>query len=375
MQSLTRHPRLDLALAAGLALLSGVALAAVWEGQLLAPTLAATVALVLGLGVTGQERLPEAAPPPRRPTPPRDWQLSPHPRAPGTRAERHRGRLRETLGDRFMGFELLGAGGTATVWSAYDSERGVRVAIKTSTDPVWLQVEGEILASLSHPGLPRVHEIGTGKVPYLVMDRIEGKGLDRILAYHVQLPLGEALRIACDLLEVLAYLHRDDLVHGDVKPANVVLTPPGSVKLLDFGIARRPGNCPEAVPGGGTPFFMAPEQLMGGPPTFSSEVYSYGLLLYWLLCGRPAFSLADHFRRDRPPVVPPSEVRREIPSWMDPLVLRFLAEDPAERYPDLAAAAQEILESPEPSPAPAPLPLSFPARHLPHPEERMDRAA
>lgn len=226
--------------------------------------------------------------------------------------------------------ELLGKGGMGEVYRARDVRLSRTVAVKFLPEALCASAEARArfereahaLARLSHPNIVTLHEAGEAEgQPYLVMELVEGPSLAGMLP----LPREEALRIAVQVCDALAYAHERGVVHRDIKPANVLLDGRGGVKLADFGIARLVGADVSRVTATqvvvGTPQYLAPEALRGAPPDPRMDVYSVGVLLYELVTGRlpvGAFSALD--------------------ATLDPIVRRALADDPARRF----ASAREL---------------------------------
>ena len=255
----------------------------------------------------------------------------------------------EVLLDRFEVLERVAGGGSSTVYRGLDGATGDQVAIKVLTDsrPDFRQRferEVGILAHLSHPVIVRyvAHGELSPESPYLITEWMEGETLSARLR-SPGLTMAESVELARDLSSALAVIHQHDLVHRDVKPANVVFTEPGALacRLIDFGIARST-LLPRAITGTGimvgTPGFVSPEQARGsvsvGPP---SDVFSLGCVLYMCITGVPPFgspSTALTFMKimtELPP--PPQALVPETPAELDQLVMDMLAKD-ARRRPD-----------------------------------------
>jgi eukaryotic-like serine/threonine-protein kinase len=261
------------------------------------------------------------------------------------------------LHDRYAIVEQIGVGGMSEVWLAVDQVLDRPVAVKALTDTLdddsdlfaatWR--EARATAKLTHPHVTQVYDYGEQRfgreevVPYLVMELLDGRNLaDRLAAGP--LPWAEAVRIAAQVASGLAAAHRMGVVHRDVKPGNVMLTPTGA-KVLDFGIAALTGSRPEGDGGWlvGTPAYAAPERLDAGPPDPAADVYALGALLYEALTGRPPLPVATWDEAEeahrRSPAVPPPSVPG-LPSAVAALVLACLSRDP-----DRRPRAQEVAES------------------------------
>jgi serine/threonine-protein kinase len=249
--------------------------------------------------------------------------------------------------------------------------------------------EAQAAASLVHPNIVAVFDLGTdGDVPFIVMELVEGSGLDEIIWREAPLAAGRALRTADGVAAALAHAHAAGIVHRDVKPGNVVVGADGSVRVLDFGIARAAAWTPltqnQAIQG--TPHYVAPELVRGRPADARSDIYSLGAVLYEMLCGRPPFTgdsalaIADRHVREEP--VPIGQWNRGLPPGVEAIVMKCLAKDPQRRYQgadDLRGDLRSTLGEPvaptnggrpagvTPTPATIPLPTSSP---IPPPPRR-----
>ena len=197
--------------------------------------------------------------------------------------------LRESLPQFIIGREL-GSGGMGRVFAATDRETGREVALKLTFSrlPAVLleqhRQEATLMSSTSAPRVPRVHACGHfDDQVWIAMDLIEGESLDMALA-RGRLSMQQRLQILRDLAETIDHLRLDGIVHGDIKPANIVLDADGRPWLLDFGIAMREGAKPTCVLG--TPHIMAPEQLQQSAITHRADVFQLGVLAYDLFASR-----------------------------------------------------------------------------------------
>ncbi|MFE9694582.1 serine/threonine-protein kinase [Micromonospora sp. NPDC005806] len=260
-----------------------------------------------------------------------------------------------TLGGRYELEQRVGIGGMSEVWRAHDLVLDRTVAVKLispgldeeATSVERIRAEARSAARLVHPNVASVHDFGTStapdgrEVPYIVMELAEGE----TLAAHLRdgpLDWRIAVRVCAEVSAALAAAHAHDIVHRDVKPANVILTPAG-VKVLDFGIATSPGAV-DHTPDGmvvGTPAYLAPEQLDRLPATPAADMYALGVLLYYALAGRlpyaagSATQLLGERRRQPPEPLPEIE---GLPAEVADLCRRCLADDPAARPTSLMAA-------------------------------------
>ncbi|GAB3937553.1 hypothetical protein GCM10027614_15970 [Micromonospora vulcania] len=260
-----------------------------------------------------------------------------------------------TLDGRYRLEQRIGVGGMSEVWRAHDRVLDRPVAVKLISPgpdgqhgPVErIQAEARSAACLVHPNVASVHDFGTAstlpghRVPYIVMELAEGE----TLAAHLRagpLDWRIAVRVCAEVGAALAAAHAHDIVHRDVKPANVMLTPLG-VKVLDFGIAT-PSGATDPMPDGmlvGTPAYLAPEQLDGAPATPAADMYALGVLLYYCLTGRLPYragSTAELLgaRRSRPP--DPLPEIDGLPPEVVELCRSCLATDPTRRPTSLVAA-------------------------------------
>jgi serine/threonine-protein kinase len=261
--------------------------------------------------------------------------------------------LRATIGDGAFG----------RVYRGFDRSLARTVAVKVikpwwAEDDAWVerfQREARLLASVSDPGIVQIFDIGhADEGPYYVAEFVDGESLAQRLR-RGPLAAGEARAVAEQLCRALASAHAQGVVHCDVKPANVLLTPDGKVKVGDFGVARLAEATSQELAGtiAGTPRYMSPEQARGRPPTPATDVYSAGVVLYEMLAGRPPFAhgsaveLGLRHLQDRPPPLP-----SRVPAAVREVVEVALAKDPERRYRDGAAMAA-ALHAAEPAIGPA----------------------
>ena len=263
--------------------------------------------------------------------------------------------MTQTVGGRYELGDPLGRGGMAEVRRAVDLRLGRAVAVKQlrpdlATDPTFqarFRREAQSSAGLNHPTIVAVYDTGeepdprTGvSIPYIVMELVEGPTLRDVLRDGRKILPERALELTAGVLDALGYSHRAGIIHRDIKPANVMLTTNGTVKVMDFGIARAVADTSATMTQTaaviGTAQYLSPEQARGETVDARSDLYSAGCLLYELLTGRPPFtgdspvSVAYQHVREAP--VPPSQIDPEIGPDIDAIVLKSLAKDPADRY-------------------------------------------
>jgi eukaryotic-like serine/threonine-protein kinase len=253
----------------------------------------------------------------------------------------------------------LSSGGMSQVWRAEDELLGRPVAIKlpTSSAEVVKQAftEARTTARLSHPHIAAVHDYGETKrpdgslAPFVVMELLDGPSLAARLADG---PLGwpEAARIGAQLAEGLAAAHTRQVVHRDVKPGNVMLTP-GGVRILDFGISAMVGAPDDDDTGAtfGTPAYVAPERLDGKPAEPATDVYGLGVVLFEMVTGDPPYPVDTWEELAAARAKGPDPLPDGLPEEFHGLVLHCLADDPADR--PTAAEARDALAALVPAPA------------------------
>ncbi|MEU4919111.1 protein kinase [Streptomyces parvus] len=270
-------------------------------------------------------------------------------------------------GGRYQLRDLLGEGGMASVYLAYDSALDRQVAIKTLHTELGREQsfrerfrrEAQAVAKLQHTNIVSVFdtgedELGGALMPYIVMEYVEGQPLGSVLAadirQHGAMPADKALKVTADVLAALETSHEMGLVHRDIKPGNVMMTKRGVVKVMDFGIARamQSGVTSMTQTGMvvGTPQYLSPEQALGRGVDARSDLYSVGIMLFQLLTGRIPFDadspLAIAYAHVQEEPVAPSSINRSVTPAMDALVARALKKNPNERFPSAAAMRDEI---------------------------------
>ena len=258
----------------------------------------------------------------------------------------------QVLQDRYRIDALLGQGGMGSVYRATDLRFDAPVAIKenriaTPESQKQFAREAGLLYRLRHPNLPRVidHFFIAGQGQYLVMDYIEGEDLKEVLARRGPLPQAQALDWIARVLDALGYLHGRQIIHRDVKPANVKLTPRGEIYLVDFGLAKVYDPLQQTTRGarGVTPGFAPPEQYGQGRTDARTDVYSAAATLYALLTGRtPPDALEAVTGQAR--LDPPRGLNPAISPHVEAAILRAMQTRPDDRLQSAAALRAALLE-------------------------------
>src|SRR5947209_458011 len=257
------------------------------------------------------------------------------------------------LGGRYELGDVLGYGGMAEVHLGRDVRLGREVAVKVlrpdlARDPSFqgrFRREAQSAASLNHPSIVAVYDTGEDReggvsTPYIVMEYVEGRTLREVLEAEGRLLPRRALEITAQVCAALDQAHRAGIVHRDIKPGNVMLTPSGEVKVMDFGIARATtgtaATMTQTAAVIGTAHYLSPEQARGEHVDSRSDIYSAGCLLYELLTGAPPFAgdtpVAVAYQHVREDPVPPSRIETDVSPAMDAIVLKAMAKNPANRY-------------------------------------------
>ncbi|HEV2438952.1 MAG TPA: protein kinase [bacterium] len=262
---------------------------------------------------------------------------------------------------RFELHEVLGNGGMATVYRAWDRQRGRACAIKLLAENLAndeesrrrFRGEAEAAGALVHPHIVTVYASGEADtIPYIAMEFVEGGTLRELLRRRGQLREATALRIAAEIADALAYAHARRVVHRDIKPHNILLTPDQHVKVADFGIARTLDATSHTRTGTvlGSTQYISPEQAAGEQAGPASDQYSLGVVLYEALAGRLPFEEAEApvamaLKHIHEPPFDLQWIRPDVSEATVAVVRRLLAKTPPERYPtagDLAAALRRI---------------------------------
>src|SRR6266699_1470630 len=268
----------------------------------------------------------------------------------------------QVLDDRFEITESIHRSGMSTVFKAADRQTGETVALKVplmnlEADPAFysrFEREEEIGKALDHPGILKIIPVEQKSRPYIVMEFVKGETLDRLMQTVGILPISDTLKIASRLCDALQYMHEHGVIHRDMKPSNIMLCDDGSLRIMDFGIAKT-----EAMrritfggfsPTMGTPDYMAPEQIKGKRGDQRTDIYSLGAILYETLTGQVPFQGPNVYAVMNARLVgdppPPRKLNPEISPQIEEIILHAMERDPFKRYPSAAAMKAE-LDSPE----------------------------
>jgi serine/threonine-protein kinase len=255
--------------------------------------------------------------------------------------------------------DVLGRGGMGVVYRGIDKQIGREVAIKTLTQGfagddnmlARFYEEGRRTGRLNHPNIVIVYDLGDDNgTPYIVMERVAGEPLDKLIRSDSQLSMADRLGVLKEVCDALGYAHRNNVIHRDVKPANIFVQPDGTAKLLDFGIARlekregdqgltRTGNLIGTVP------YMAPERLRNENIDGRSDIFAAGVVLFQLVAGQLPFTGADNVLMNKilnDPAPRLSSIRQDLPASLELIVDRALAKSLDDRYSTAEEMAADL---------------------------------
>ncbi|HEX5636885.1 MAG TPA: serine/threonine-protein kinase, partial [Gammaproteobacteria bacterium] len=258
--------------------------------------------------------------------------------------------------DRYPIIKLLGSGAMGSVYLAEDLRLKREIALKMlapglSVDEHLLarfRQEALALARLSHPNIVQVYDFfEENGFFWIAMEFVKGGELDARLKASGRLTLAETLTLTKQMADALGYAHEQGVVHRDFKPANVLLTPGGHVKITDFGIAKLAQSSLHTQLNTvlGTPSYMSPEQANGETTDHRTDIYSLGIVFYQMLAGEPPFKgdarsiIAQHFLKEVPRL---NELRQDISPAIDQIIQKMLAKKPADRYQSMSELIDEL---------------------------------
>jgi serine/threonine protein phosphatase PrpC len=266
----------------------------------------------------------------------------------------------QVLDERFEITDLISRSGMSSVFKATDLKTGRPVALKVPLANLEgdagffsrFEREAEIGRSLDHPYILKIVALDKKETsrPYLVMEYLEGQTLDEMMRHTKVLPVDEALRIMSRICDAIDYLHRHNVIHRDLKPQNIMLCNDGSLRIMDFGIAKAASSkrltFGSFSPTLGTPDYMAPEQVKGQRGDERTDIYSLGAILYEMVTGRLPFEGQNAYavmnaRLLGDPVAPRTH-NANISPEVEELILHAMAREPADRYPSVAAMKADV---------------------------------
>ena len=256
-------------------------------------------------------------------------------------------KIGQIIKERYEILEVLGEGGMAFVYKAIDTQLERFVAIKTlkpnyvnqETFVERFRREAKTAANLNHPNIVQIFDWGIEEEPFFVMEYIEGNTLTSIVAKNRTISLSDVLFIGAQVASGLQAAHQKGLVHRDIKPGNIMITPDGKVKVTDFGIVSLQNEESDITKTGsilGTASYISPEQAQGRPVSIESDLYSLGTVLYELIAGKPPFSgespisTATKHLTDKPEKL--SNFRKDIPKGVENAVLKLLEKSTFDRF-------------------------------------------
>jgi serine/threonine-protein kinase len=256
-------------------------------------------------------------------------------------------KIGQIVKDRYEILEILGEGGMAFVYKARDTQLERFVAIKTlkpnyvnqETFVERFKREAKTAANLNHPNIVQIFDWGIEDEPYFVMEYIEGNTLTSIIAKNRTISLSDILFIGSQVSSGLHAAHQKGLVHRDIKPGNIMITPDGKVKVTDFGIVSLQNEESDITRTGsilGTASYISPEQAQGKPVSIESDLYSLGTVLYELVAGKPPFagdtpiSTATKHLTERPEKL--SSFRRDLPKGVESTIMKMLEKATYDRF-------------------------------------------
>jgi serine/threonine protein kinase len=256
--------------------------------------------------------------------------------------------------------EKLGEGGMGAVYKGVDTMLDREVAIKALRPELASQTsvverfrsEAVTLAKLNHPNIAALYTMfRQGEELYMVLEFVRGETLDSIIQKRGAMSADEMIPVFCQILDGIDHAHELGIVHRDIKPANMMLTEKGTLKVLDFGIARLLGSARMTRAGNiiGTLEYMAPEQVKGQETDARSDIYALGMMLYEVLTGRTPFDTENEFElmklQTESMPTPPSEINPAIPEAVEAAIMQAIQKDPNERFQTAGEFRETLLDA------------------------------
>lgn len=266
----------------------------------------------------------------------------------------------KTIANRFEIISKTGVGGMATVYVAKDKVLNRDVAVKVLKDEFTTDEEfvkrfnSEALsaASLTHPNIVSIYDVGNEDgIYYIVMELVRGKTLKQIITEEGALPWKWSVNIAMQIASALETAHKNNIVHRDIKPHNIIITEDGVAKVTDFGIAKAVSNSTITAFGTtiGSVHYFSPEQAKGGYTDAKSDIYSLGVVMYEMLTGKVPFdadtsvSVALKHMQEQP--IPPMEINENIPKAVNDIILKAMEKEPMARYQTATAMLKDLAKA------------------------------
>ncbi len=255
----------------------------------------------------------------------------------------------KVISGRYKIESLIGSGGMANVYKAYDNTLNRVVALKVLKEEHRedlefvrrFEREARAVLSLSHENIVRSYDVGEdGDISYIVLEYVEGSTIKEMIKSDGPMAPKVAVNLTCQVLDALAHAHQKGIIHRDIKPQNVIVTPRGRAKLTDFGIARDVAATTRTFAGSntvmGSVHYISPEQARGEDVTEASDIYSCAIMLYEMLTGQVPFggdnSVAIALKHLQEDITPPAEINPKIPSALSDVVVKAAAKEPELRY-------------------------------------------
>lgn len=266
------------------------------------------------------------------------------------------------ISGRYTVESLIGSGGMANVYKAHDNMLNRTVALKVLKEEHRgdmefvrrFEREARAVLSLSHENIVRSYAAGEdGDISYIVLEYVEGSTLKELIKSDGPMSPKVAVNIMCQVLDALSHAHQKGIIHRDVKPQNVIITPRGRAKLTDFGIARDVAATTRTFTGSnvvmGSVHYISPEQARGEDVTAASDIYSCAIMLYEMLTGQVPFggdnSVAIALKHLQEDITPPSELNPRVPRALSDVVVKAAGKEPSQRYPSARQMKYDLLRA------------------------------